>query len=278
MIGRITRVLSNDYTVRYDDGNEDICKARGVFRNKKISPLVGDIVEVDNNKKIITDIHKRKNELIRPPVANIDIALIVTSATEPTFSSNLLDKMIDIIEYNNITPVICISKYDLLDDTKEIDEIINYYKSIGYSVFINTEIDKIRKIFKDKVSILTGQTGVGKSSLINKLEESMNLKTNEISKALGRGKHTTRHSELYDLAGGFVADTPGFSSLSFINMTKEDIRDNFIEFNEYKYECKYRDCMHVNEDDCEIKRKVKENIIIKSRYENYVKFIEEKER
>ena len=106
----------------------------------------------------------------------------------------------------------------------------------------------------------------------------MNLKTNEISKALGRGKHTTRHSELYDLAGGFVADTPGFSSLSFINMTKEDIRDNFIEFNEYKYECKYRDCMHVNEDDCEIKRKVKENIIIKSRYENYVKFIEEKER
>lgn len=169
-------------------------------------------------------------------------------------------------------------EYDLLDDTKEIDEIINYYKSIGYSVFINTEIDKIRKIFKDKVSILTGQTGVGKSSLINKLEESMNLKTNEISKALGRGKHTTRHSELYDLAGGFVADTPGFSSLSFINMTKEDIRDNFIEFNEYKDECKYRDCMHVNEDDCEIKRKVKENIILKSRYENYVKFIEEKER
>ena len=138
--------------------------------------------------------------------------------------------------------------------------------------------DELAKIFKDKVSILTGQTGVGKSSLINKLEESMNLKTNEISKALGRGKHTTRHSELYDLAGGFVADTPGFSSLSFINMTKEDIRDNFIEFNEYKDECKYRDCMHVNEDECEIKRKVKENIILKSRYENYVKFIEEKER
>ena len=138
--------------------------------------------------------------------------------------------------------------------------------------------DELVKIFKDKVSILTGQTGVGKSSLINKLEESMNLKTNEISKALGRGKHTTRHSELYDLAGGFVADTPGFSSLSFINMTKEDIRDNFIEFNEYKDECKYRDCMHVNEDECEIKRKVKENIILKSRYENYVKFIEEKER
>ena len=172
--------------------------------------------------------------------------------------------------------IIILLLYDLLDSTREIDEAINYYKSIGYSVFINTEIDKIREIFKDKVSILTGQTGVGKSSLINKLEESMNLKTNEISKALGRGKHTTRHSELYDLAGGFVADTPGFSSLSFINMTKEDIRDNFIEFNEYKDECKYRDCMHVNEDDCEIKRRVSNNEILKSRYDNYVKFILEK--
>lgn len=278
MIGRITRVLSNDYTVIYNDGNIDICKARGVFRNKNIYPLVGDIVTVDKEKKIITEIQKRKNELIRPPVANIDIALIVTSAKEPTFSSNLLDKMIDIIEYNNITPVICISKYDLLDNTKEIDEIINYYKSIGYSVFINTEIEKIKKIFNNKVSILTGQSGAGKSSLINKIEENMNLKTNEISKALGRGKHTTRHSELYTLAGGFVADTPGFSSLSFINMKKEDIRDNFIEFNEYKDKCKYRDCMHINEDACEIKSKVKENIILKSRYENYVKFIEEKGR
>ena len=278
MIGRIIKIVSNDYTVKCEDENIYICKARGVFRNKKITPLVGDFVKITKEKHLIEEIMERKNELIRPPVSNIDIALVVTSAKEPDFSSNLLDKMIDIIEFNNIMPVICISKYDLLDDTKEIDEIINYYKSIGYSVFINTEIDKIREIFKDKVSILTGQTGVGKSSLINKLEESMNLKTNEISKALGRGKHTTRHSELYDLAGGFVADTPGFSSLSFINMTKEDIRDNFIEFNEYKDECKYRDCMHVNEDDCEIKRKVKENIILKSRYENYVKFIEEKER
>lgn len=276
MIGRIIKIVSNDYTVKCEDGNTYICKARGVFRNKKITPLVGDFVKIIKEKNLIEQIMKRKNELIRPPVSNIDIALVVTSAKEPDFSSNLLDKMIDIIEFNNIMPVICISKYDLLDNTKEMDEIIEYYKKIGYKVFINTQIEDIKKIFKDNVSILTGQTGVGKSSLINRLEKSMDLKTGEISKALGRGKHTTRHTELFELFDGYVADTPGFSSLNFIGMNKEDIRDNFIEFNEYKDKCKYRDCMHVNEDDCEIKRRVSNNEILKSRYDNYVKFILEK--
>lgn len=276
MIGRIIKIVSNDYTVKCEDGNTYICKARGVFRNKKITPLVGDFVKITKEKNLIEEIMKRKNELIRPPVSNIDIALVVTSAKEPDFSSNLLDKMIDIIEFNNIMPVICISKYDLLDNTKEMDEIIAYYKKIGYKVFINTQIEDIKKIFKDNVTILTGQTGVGKSSLINKLEKSMDLKTGEISKALGRGKHTTRHTELFELFDGYVADTPGFSSLNFIGMNKEDIRDNFIEFNEYKDKCKYRDCMHVNEDDCEIKRRVANNEVLKSRYDNYVKFILEK--
>lgn len=276
MIGRIIKIVSNDYTVKCEDGNTYICKARGVFRNKKITPLVGDFVKITKEKNLIEEIMKRKNELIRPPVSNIDIALVVTSAKEPDFSSNLLDKMIDIIEFNNIIPVICISKYDLLDNTKEMDEIVAYYKKIGYKVFINTQIEDIKKIFKDNVTILTGQTGVGKSSLINKLEKSMDLKTGEISKALGRGKHTTRHTELFELFDGYVADTPGFSSLNFIGMNKEDIRDNFIEFNEYKDKCKYRDCMHVNEDDCEIKRRVLNNEILKSRYDNYVKFILEK--
>ncbi len=276
MIGRIIKIVSNDYTVKCEDGNTYICKARGVFRNKKITPLVGDFVKITKEKNLIEEIMKRKNELIRPPVSNIDIALVVTSAKEPDFSSNLLDKMLDIIEFNNIIPVICISKYDLLDNTKEMDEIVAYYKKIGYKVFINTQIEDIKKIFKDNVTILTGQTGVGKSSLINKLEKSMDLKTGEISKALGRGKHTTRHTELFELFDGYVADTPGFSSLNFIGMNKEDIRDNFIEFNEYKDKCKYRDCMHVNEDDCEIKRRVSNNEILKSRYDNYVKFILEK--
>ena len=275
MKGKIIKVLSNDYTVKLDDNRLVTCKARGVFKNKKITPLVGDNVIIDENKKVIEEIEKRKNELIRPPVANIDQAIIVTSATKPDFSSNLLDKMLDIIEFNNIKPIICVTKYDLLTDTTYIDNIIDYYKKIGYKVFINHEIEEIKKILDDKVTILTGQTGVGKSTLLNKLGN-LNLNTNEISLALGRGKHTTRHVELYELLGGLIADTPGFSSLSFIDMNKEDIRDNFIEFNEYKENCKYSDCMHINEDDCDIKRKVNENIILKERYENYKKFIEEK--
>ena len=275
MIGKIIKIISDDFTIKLSNNDIITTKARGIFRNKKISPLVGDNVQVDIEKKIITKIENRKNSLIRPPVSNIDQALIVTSSVNPDFSSNLLDKMLNIIEYNNIKPIIIITKYDLLKNTSYIDSIINYYKSIGYEVYKNSELSKIKKLFNEKVTILTGQTGVGKSTLINKIGN-MNLKTNEISKALGRGKHTTRHVELYDLFDGLIADTPGFSSLSFINMTKEDIRDNFIEFNNYKDKCKYRDCNHINEDDCEIKRKVKDNTILKERYDNYIKFISEK--
>ena len=275
MNGKIIKVLSNDYTVKLDNGEILTTKARGVFRNKNITPLVGDNVVINKEKKIIEEVLTRKNELIRPPVSNIDQAVIVTSCIRPDFSSNLLDKMLNIIEYNNINPIIVITKYDLLSDTSYIDNIINYYKKIGYKVFVNNQIEEIKKIFKNKVTILTGQTGVGKSTLINKIGD-MNLATNEISEALGRGKHTTRHVELYDLLNGLIADTPGFSSLSFIDMTKEDIRDNFIEFNEYKDKCEYRNCMHINEENCEIKRKVCDNIILKERYDNYIKFIEEK--
>ena len=275
MIGKIIKIISDDFTIKLYNNDIITAKARGIFRNKNISPLVGDNVEVDIDKKVITKIENRKNSLIRPPVANIDQALIVTSCISPDFSSNLLDKLLNIIEFNNIKPIIIITKYDLLDDTSYIDKIINYYKKIGYEVYINSEINQIKKLFKEKVTILTGQSGSGKSTLINKIGN-MNLKTNEISKALGRGKHTTRHVELYDLFNGLIADTPGFSSLSFIDMTKEDIRDNFIEFNNYKEKCKYRDCNHINEDDCEIKRKVEDNNILKERYENYIKFINEK--
>lgn len=272
MIGRIVKVISNDYTVKCD--NEYIvCKARGIFRKNNITPLAGDIVQINIQNKTIDKIEKRKNELIRPPVANIDNALIVISATNPEFNSNLLDKMIDIIEFNNIKPIICFTKLDLLEHKDNIKAIISYYKKIGYDVFTNEEISKIKKIFKNKLTILTGQTGVGKSTLINKLDSSLNLNTNEISKALGRGKHTTRHIQLYNLYDGLVADTPGFSSLDFIDMTEEDIRDNFIEFEKYKEKCKYRNCMHINEDECEVKNMVLNNFILQSRYDNYKKFI-----
>ena len=275
MIGKIVKVISNDYTVKLND-EYIVCKPRGIFRKLNISPLAGDNVVIDKDKKMIEEIMPRKNSLVRPPVSNVDIAFVVVSVIHPAFSSNLLDKMLNIIEFNKIKPIIIITKYDLLNDTKKIDDIISYYKKIGYSVFINNEIDKIKKVFKGNLVILTGQTGVGKSSLINKLDSSLKLNTNEISKALGRGKHTTRHIQLYELYDGYACDTPGFSSLSFINMNKEDIKNNMIEFNNYS--CKYSNCMHINEDECMIKDKVKEGIILKSRYDNYVKFIEEKNK
>ena len=271
MQGRIIKLISNDYTVLSD--KEYICKSRGLFRNKNIKPLVGDLVEFDENNNYILKVLPRKNNLTRPPVSNIDQAIIVTNV-KPTFDTNLLDKLLCIIEYNNIEPIICFTKLDLLneDETNNINKYISYYKKIGYKVYKNTDLDDIKQIFKDKITVLTGQTGAGKSTLINKLDSSFDLETGEISKALGRGRHTTRHVELHKIYDGFVADTPGFSSLSFEEMTKEDIRDNFIEFNDYKEKCKFRDCMHKNEQICEIKKQVEENNILKSRYDNYINF------
>lgn len=274
MQGTIIKIISNDYTILAND-EKYICKARGKFRKEKITPLVGDICTFDKEKKYIIEIQNRKTELVRPPVANIDQAFIITSVKNPDFSSNLLDKLLCIIEYNNIEPIICFTKLDLLDknELKNINEIIKYYKNIGYQVYKNTEIEEIKKAFKNKKTVFTGQSGAGKSTLLNKISPNLNLKTDEISMALGRGKHTTRHVELLELYGGFIADTPGFSSLEFIGMTNEDIRDNFIEFNKYRDNCEYKDCMHISEAKCEIKKEIEKGNILKSRYENYLKFI-----
>ena len=222
------------------------------------------------------EILERKNELERPSISNIDQAVIVTSVKIPDFSTNLLDKLINIIEFNNIKPIICITKMDLLtnEEQQEINNYIKYYKKIGYEVYLNTEIDELSKIFKNKITVFAGQSGAGKSTLLNKLDNNLNIQTGEVSVALGRGRHTTRHTELIEVLGGLVADTPGFSSISFNEMTNSDIRDNFIEFNEYKQDCEYKDCMHKNEINCEIKRQVENNNILKSRYDNYIKFIE----
>ncbi len=274
MQGIIIKLISNDYTVLTEKGSL-VCKSRGKFRNMKISPLVGDKVIIDEKNKYIMEVLPRNNELVRPPVANIDQAIIIISAKEPDFSTNLLDKLLCIIEYNNIKPIICITKLDLLNKEEElqINEYIKYYKNIGYDVYKNTELNQIKNMFKDKISVFTGQSGAGKSTLLNNLNTELNLKTGEISKALGRGRHTTRHVELIDLFGGMVADTPGFSAIMFIGMENSDIRDNFIEFNTYRHDCKYKDCMHYKEDKCEVKDKVKEGIILESRYNNYIKFI-----
>lgn len=271
MEGKIIKIISNDYTV-LSNNKKYVCKSRGKFRNSNITPLVGDEVVFDDVNNYILEIKMRKNELVRPPVSNIDSAIIITNV-KPTFNTNLLDKLLCIIEFNNIKPIICFTKLDLLndDELKEIKKYMEYYEKIGYEVYDNRNIDEIKKIFKNKITVLTGQSGAGKSTLLNKINSNLNLKTDEISLALGRGKHTTRHTELLEIEEGLVADTPGFSSLDFIGMKNEDIRDNFIEFNLYKEECKYRDCMHLNEAECGIKNNLN---IIKSRYDNYQNFVQ----
>lgn len=275
-MSKIIKQISNDYTV-FDDGKRYVCKARGKFRNLNITPLVGDDVIIDKEKKIIVDILDRKNQLTRPSIANVDQALIVTSVKIPDFSTNLLDKLLNIIEYNKVTPIICFTKLDLLnsDELKEINNYIDYYRKIGYKVFINTD-SELKNIFKDKITVFVGQSGSGKSSLLNRLDSKLNLKTGEVSFALNRGKHTTRHTELINSLGGLIADTPGFSALEFDKIKDIDIKNNFIEFRNYENLCEYKDCMHVNELKCGVKENVKNGNILKTRYENYLKFIKKR--
>ena len=273
MEGRIIKNISNDYVVKVD--NElYTCKPRGKFRISNLTPLVGDIVEIDGNNNYIIDIKKRKNSLIRPSVSNIDKAIIVTSV-KPKLDTNLLDKLLILTMYNNIEPVICFTKLDLLnsDELVNINNIINYYDSIGYVTVKNTEIDKIKSILKNNLSVFVGQSGAGKSSLLNKLDSKLELKTNEISKALGRGKHTTRHVELFEVCDGLVVDTPGFSSLDLSSLSNMDIRDNMKEMFDNLDKCKYRDCMHYKEDGCYVKSLINDNVIMKSRYDNYISFL-----
>lgn len=275
MEGIIIKNISNDYLVRSNNG-EYLCRPRGKFRNLKLIPLVGDKVIFDEEKKYILEIKKRKNSLIRPSVANVDQCIVVSSVKEPDLDTNLLDKMLTIISYNSIEPIICFTKLDLLSELErnEINRYIDYYKSIGYVVVTNEEKDNFKNLFKDKITVLTGQSGAGKSSLLNMLDNNLNLKTDEISYSLNRGKHTTRHTELYQVMDGFIVDTPGFSSVDFRGMNGEDIRDNMKEMFDNLHNCKYRDCMHIKEDGCCVKEMVHDGEILLSRYENYKYFID----
>ena len=277
MEGIIIKNISNDYVVLCKNG-EYTCKPRGKFRNDKITPLVGDTVVIDPDNKYILNIKPRKNMLIRPSVANIDQALIVTSVKEPDFSTNLLDKLLIVISYNNIEPVICLTKLDLLNDQElqEIKKYIKYYESIGYKVILNTDKKELKEILKNKLTVITGQSGAGKSTLLNTLDKNLELKTNEISKALGRGKHTTRHVELYHIYDGLVVDTPGFSAIDLSDIPNIAIRDNMKEMYDNLANCKYRDCMHIKENGCAVKKKVETGEILESRYNNYKNFIERK--
>ena len=274
MKGQIVKNSSDLYFISYEDKIYP-CKCRGIFRKEHITPVVGDYVLFNKDKLLVEKILDRKNYFERPRVSNIDQAFLVTSLKEPDLSLNLLDKFLSLMELNHVKPIICITKRDLLSNSEwiSIEKILDYYKKIGYSVVFNTEVDKIRELLCEKTSVFTGQTGAGKSSLLNRLNPNWNLEVGEISKALGRGKHTTRVVELFSINDGKVMDTPGFSSLELKKYKKDEIRSSFLEF--FLYPCIYKDCTHTNELECNVKKHVISHDILESRYENYLSFIKE---
>ena len=277
MQGQIIKQISNLYTVKVGDMLYG-CRARGKFRKDNISPMVGDYVIINPDDNVIESILDRKNELERPVIANVDMAFIVTSTKKPNLDLTLLDKLISVITYNDIEPVICFTKLDLLNDVEKenIDNLKKYYEMIGINCVYNNDTAEIKRLLDNNIVVLAGQTGAGKSSLLNMLDENLDIETNEISEALGRGKHTTRHVELYEISDGYIADTPGFSALDLKDMNREQLRDTFVEFR--NYECKFRDCMHHKESKCGVKEALEDKMILQSRYNNYLLFLEEVEK
>ncbi|SHJ95225.1 ribosome small subunit-dependent GTPase A [Paramaledivibacter caminithermalis] len=281
--GIIVKGIGGFYYIK--KGNEVFeCKARGKFRSKRIIPLVGDYVlfSYDETTKqgVIEDILDRKIELIRPPVANVEQAIIVFSLKNPDPNIKLLDKILVMSEYHNLELKICINKIDL-DNEKLLYEIIGIYKNTGYEVILcstkkDIGIDRIKEVLKNKISVFAGPSGVGKSSILNKVQSGLKLKTGEISSKIKRGKHTTRHSELLQLDfGGWVVDSPGFTSLDIGYIDPEELGFLFPEFKQYMDHCKFTNCLHVNEPNCGVKNALKTGYISKERYNNYVDFLEQ---
>ncbi|MCA1028425.1 ribosome small subunit-dependent GTPase A [Cytobacillus kochii] len=283
--GKIIKALSGFYYVLNKDKEIIQCRGRGVFRKNKITPLVGDEVhyQAENDKEgYILEVRKRKNELIRPPIANVDQAFLIFSSVEPTFSTALLDRFLVLVESNHITPIICITKMDLASK-EEQDTLAVYadnYRKAGYKVVLTSSetaegIEDLYPFITGEISVFAGQSGVGKSSLLNVLRPDLQLKTDDISSHLGRGKHTTRHVELIEINGGLVADTPGFSSLEFTEIEQEDLQNYFPDIQELSSSCKFRGCMHLKEPKCAVKQAIDAGDLPRYRYEHYITFIDE---
>lgn len=281
---QIRKALSGYYYVE-KEGELIQCRARGIFRNRGESPLVGDFVEYSYDGESdgsIDKILERHNSLVRPPIANIDQALLVFSAKEPDFNTILLDRFLVVLESFRVQPIIILTKLDLLsnDERANLQHYINDYKEIGYEIIETFKDDetlmaKLEPILKDKTSVLAGQSGVGKSTLLNTLLPDLDLKTGIISKSLGRGKHTTRHVELIEVCGGLLADTPGFSSFDFDTIEKEELTACLPEFLRTSEDCKFRGCLHMKEPKCAVKQAVEVGAIRAYRYEHYEQFLQE---
>ncbi|MBS4172470.1 ribosome small subunit-dependent GTPase A [Bacillus sp. FJAT-49736] len=284
--GKIIKALSGFYYVLHD-GKITQCRGRGVFRKNKVTPLVGDYVEfqADNERDgYIMEILPRENELVRPPIANVDQAVLLFSAKEPDFSTALLDRFLVLVEASGITPIIAVSKIDLLQgaELEQLEDYVKDYRSIGYEVFLTSSkrmkgIEFILDALRGKTSVFAGQSGVGKSSLLNAINPELSIKTDEISTHLGRGRHTTRHVELIEIenGNGLVADTPGFSSLDFEELEAEYLSNCFPEMESRRSACKFRGCLHLNEPKCAIKLAVENNEIAEYRYQHYLQFLQE---
>lgn len=268
----------------YADGTTYQTRARGNFRNRKISPLVGDevIFESDNlTDGYLLEVLPRENQLVRPAVANVDQGVVVSSLTEPNFSFNLLDRFLVTLENHQIAPIIYITKVDLAPQSPLLQTIKETYEKIGYPVIFAEKtagLAELQRYIPDKLTVLMGQSGAGKSTLLNQLVPELQLETGAISEALGRGRHTTRHVELIPLFDGLVADTPGFSAIDFLEMEADVLPKEFPEFVAVAPNCRFRECRHVKEPDCAVKKDVAAGLIAASRYENYLQFLQEIEQ
>lgn len=285
MQGKIIKGIAGFYYIHAENGQVYECKAKGAFRKQKIKPLVGDMVRIavlDEAEHLgnVEEILPRKNELIRPAVANIDMALVIFAAAKPEPNFNLLDRFLCMMEFQNVPVTICFNKTDLVDEEK-IEEYRKIYEPAGYRLMSTCTrtgegVDAVKALLHGKTTTVAGPSGVGKSSLINALQSDVQMQTGVISDKIDRGKHTTRHSEIIPvMEDSYIMDTPGFSSMDVPGFEKEDLWTCFPEFREYEPYCKFQGCSHINEPDCGVKEALAEGKISSVRYENYKLLYEE---
>ena len=285
MQGKIVKGISGFYYVHVVGPGIYECKAKGVFRNRKVKPLVGDNVEIvvlDEEKHLgnVEEILPRKNELIRPAVSNIDMALVIFAAAKPNPNFNLLDRFLCMMEYQKVPVTICFNKCDLVSE-EEKENLQKIYAPAGYDILFTSvktgeNIDRLKALLAEKTTTVAGPSGVGKSSLINELQTDVRMQTGAISDKIGRGKHTTRHSEIISIGQDtYIMDTPGFSSMDLPGFEKEDLWTCYPEFVPYEPECRFIGCSHIGEPDCGVKNALAEGKISRVRYDNYVMLYDE---